>query len=1049
MKDPNSSRMAMEGLAEHSMNSSNSTSTFAQAPQLAGVHVPLGQTLAIGGQDASPALVNGNYVYLPHLHMDNSNLAANDQFHSVVNGSKELPNATLTQDSLKTALQNQLEYYFCRENLIRDNYLRSQMDSDQYVPISIIANFDQVKKLTTDTKLVVEVLRESSAVQVDESGEKVRPVSDSRGTLLLREIADASATKELEELFTSENCPKMSNLEYIHNESWYVTFESDDDAQRAYRYLREEVRTFQGKPIMARIKAKPMLSSPSYGNGMKPFGPRTPLGPPSQHPMQIRSPELAIGARAHVVSPVAILPAGALGGGSASAVAAGPTPPTLVFGTVNPLAQSQASKPRVSYANQVTSAVSYPSQAFPPFYPPQMLQAWAPAPAFDLSQVIKYNGLSPHVAFKPVNSGGGGPMRQPFNFIRGPSKKGNSNSNYNSSGPRHHSVPMPALSTPLVSNHLSQSQNTNPDSLSSQSQLQDGATVGSVMVNGSIHKQTDSAKSPNRSLAQSGHVTASSSSIGPPSQQHHSSYAMSPISISPAVSSHVAYTIPYLGPAAHVYPGYDMTADMVGSSALGGSSSSSIGKKRGQSHGPSSQDPAVNGNSGSRNSATGQDVLDVSGSASPALSTGRAGKGGRFPRKKRDDGSSNSVSGDSKSNQNGVARDGSSAKWSSERTVFDLDAVASAFPPLPGASDNAANANAAPQPAVDRDQEQSTSVSSIQPVVVANYSVPSSCLADVVKGTARKDQVPLPPSAPTGEASSAKDHHHIHRHAAGDLSSLTPPNALVTDVGEKHWPSMPASSHQSDIGCNPAKQFPCPSASTPGSRTLPSTSEHASSIVTPPEPTVNKSCESDPKSESPLPNRQKKPKSPRVGQVQSAAEDEASSANNDDTVTEEGNKCNGHVCVDVISEQLAETKLEGAIDVNPPLSTSSTSLTSDSNHQPMAKLSFAAVAWSAQAKPQAEPKVAEPVATPVPSGRDGPVSKRQFPNKNTSAFPKEKREGDSKSRKERRDRPRKERRDRDHKDSRPDSRQSGYASSTGGNVRREQYSQNSKASPRN
>ena len=29
------------------------------------------------------------------------------------------------------------------------------------------------------------------------------------------------------------------------NNSWYVNFESDEDAQLAYRYLREEVRCFQ------------------------------------------------------------------------------------------------------------------------------------------------------------------------------------------------------------------------------------------------------------------------------------------------------------------------------------------------------------------------------------------------------------------------------------------------------------------------------------------------------------------------------------------------------------------------------------------------------------------------------------------------------------------------------------------------------------------------------------------------------------------------------------------------------------------------------------
>lgn len=48
---------------------------------------------------------------------------------------------------------------FRRENLASDMYLISQMDSDQYVPITTVANLDHVKKLSTDMNLIVEVLR--------------------------------------------------------------------------------------------------------------------------------------------------------------------------------------------------------------------------------------------------------------------------------------------------------------------------------------------------------------------------------------------------------------------------------------------------------------------------------------------------------------------------------------------------------------------------------------------------------------------------------------------------------------------------------------------------------------------------------------------------------------------------------------------------------------------------------------------------------------------------------------------------------------------------
>jgi len=160
-------------------------------------------------------------------------------------------------DQLKQMLTHQLEYYFSRENLAHDSYLMSQMDSDQFVPIGIIANFNQIKKLTNDVKLVTQVLRESPNVQVDAEGLKVRP-NHTRCTVILREIPDNTPQEEVQNLFSGGNCPRIVSCEFSLNNSWYVTFDSDDDAQRAYRYLREEIREFKGHPIMARIKAKPM-----------------------------------------------------------------------------------------------------------------------------------------------------------------------------------------------------------------------------------------------------------------------------------------------------------------------------------------------------------------------------------------------------------------------------------------------------------------------------------------------------------------------------------------------------------------------------------------------------------------------------------------------------------------------------------------------------------------------------------------------------------------------------------------------------------------------
>ena len=65
---------------------------------------------------------------------------------------------------LKTQVSLFLLYY--RENLAHDEYLKTQMDADQFVPISIIAGFNQIKKLTRDIELVTQVLRGKTGSKV-------------------------------------------------------------------------------------------------------------------------------------------------------------------------------------------------------------------------------------------------------------------------------------------------------------------------------------------------------------------------------------------------------------------------------------------------------------------------------------------------------------------------------------------------------------------------------------------------------------------------------------------------------------------------------------------------------------------------------------------------------------------------------------------------------------------------------------------------------------------------------------------------------------------
>ncbi|KAI6241285.1 hypothetical protein M3Y99_00354000 [Aphelenchoides fujianensis] len=158
------------------------------------------------------------------------------------------PPGGLTPEQLRHRLRSQLEYYFSRENLMNDRYLRSQMDSDQYVPIKIVASFPKVARLSGDFDLIVSVLRESSQVQVDEAGEKVRPVSR-RCTIILREIPEDADENEVKGDVRRTEL-RVPNVE-LRPEQLVVP---EEETQKAFLHLQNCSKTFNNKPVYARIK---------------------------------------------------------------------------------------------------------------------------------------------------------------------------------------------------------------------------------------------------------------------------------------------------------------------------------------------------------------------------------------------------------------------------------------------------------------------------------------------------------------------------------------------------------------------------------------------------------------------------------------------------------------------------------------------------------------------------------------------------------------------------------------------------------------------------
>jgi la-related protein 4 len=175
-----------------------------------------------------------------------------------------LQHAKLEGEALKEALKKQVEYYLSRHNLATDAFLVSQMNSELYVPISVIANFKLVKALTSDEAFIASVMRESNLVTVDETSKYVKPnFKLQRNTLILRDIPTDVPVEDLQRVFEQDpRCGKIVSIRPDILNTWFVTFETEEIALETLDLLRD--KTFQDKPIRARIKSENLLRSFYY-----------------------------------------------------------------------------------------------------------------------------------------------------------------------------------------------------------------------------------------------------------------------------------------------------------------------------------------------------------------------------------------------------------------------------------------------------------------------------------------------------------------------------------------------------------------------------------------------------------------------------------------------------------------------------------------------------------------------------------------------------------------------------------------------------------------
>ncbi|XP_040864225.1 la-related protein 6A isoform X1 [Glycine max] len=120
--------------------------------------------------------------------------------------------AAVSLEDLKLKIIKQAEYYFSDENLPTDKYLLGfvKRNKEGFVPVSVIASFRKIKKLTRDHAFIVAALKESSLLVVSGDGRRVKRLNplrfnESRDhklyTVLVENLPEDHSKKNIQQIF--------------------------------------------------------------------------------------------------------------------------------------------------------------------------------------------------------------------------------------------------------------------------------------------------------------------------------------------------------------------------------------------------------------------------------------------------------------------------------------------------------------------------------------------------------------------------------------------------------------------------------------------------------------------------------------------------------------------------------------------------------------------------------------------------------------------------------------------------------------------------------
>ena len=185
----------------------------------------------------------------------NTNSVASSDAQSISSGSDLAESTKVDPEVLLAQIKYQVEFYFSQQNLNRDRYMQEQMNEEGYIPIKTIADFKQVKRLTSNLDLILQAMANSSICTINESRDMIKASwkRPARTTIIIREAGENVTESDIRDLFQGTEFT-INSIRSDVAQTWFVTMDSEEDAKSALLYIIG--KTLNGQGIKARLKSE-------------------------------------------------------------------------------------------------------------------------------------------------------------------------------------------------------------------------------------------------------------------------------------------------------------------------------------------------------------------------------------------------------------------------------------------------------------------------------------------------------------------------------------------------------------------------------------------------------------------------------------------------------------------------------------------------------------------------------------------------------------------------------------------------------------------------